>query len=125
MTELDERLQILIDEYLRGTLTLSHVENWLAHHVDAAFGSWESRLVETLEVDLAEMVTGGLTESQVQADLREVLSSRPIPGLLCEQAGNGTSAEQASSANNTFVVSHGPANEVGSGARTGFQLAFG
>lgn len=121
----NQQLYTLVTEYLKGLLTLNQVENWISTHEDENFAAFEARLVQALQLDLAEMLTGGLTEAQIQSDLREILADRPIAGMV-RQAAEETATDSSSSSSSVFIVGKGTQSTHRlPDARTGSQLAFG
>ena len=98
--DLNNQLLTLLGEYLKGTLTLHHVENWLSAHEAADFRDWQADLFRTLELDLAEIGSGGLTEGELQAHVRELLAKRPMPEMVVAYQD----LSPTSSVNTVFVV---------------------
>jgi hypothetical protein len=97
----DDELRTLVDEYLSGTLMLQQVEQWASGHDAAEFGDWEADLFRRLELDLAEMGSAGLTEAELQSDVREFLATRP---LVPEYVFTSRETSLASSANSVYRI---------------------
>lgn len=97
----DDQLRTLVEEYLSGILMLQHVEQWVTGHDAAEFGDWEADLFRRLELDLAEMGSAGLTEAELQADVREFLATRSV---VPEYVRSAHETSSASSANSVYRI---------------------
>lgn len=122
MATLDDELLALVGDYLRGALTLHHVENWVTTRESTEFGGWEVELFQTLELDLAELGSGGLTEGELQASIRECLKSRLMPKMITVRV------EAFSASSNNALVRIGPVSSLSvplSVGRTEPQRVYG
>lgn len=87
-----------INDYLVGESTLAQLEAWLAPYLPSLYASGPAsalKLVDTIELGLAEIDENLLTESELKQRLINIMATEPIYMQYPEERGNYSGSSNA------------------------------